>query len=119
MGGGGGGAAVVAKERETQETGQQRRVEEPPMLSSQVSVACSPDQPCLTAGVRTSQTGGGGVTVDTCHFRQTHRQSTLQTFQASFSPPASCTAPEPQPHVGGYASHTLQSSTVPALRRVL
>ena len=37
---------------------QERRAEEPPMLSSQGSVACSPDQPCLTAGVRTSQTGG-------------------------------------------------------------
>ena len=111
--------AVVAKERETQETGQERGVEEPPILSSQVSVACSPDQPCLTAGVRTGQTGGGGVTLDTSSFSQTPRQSTLQTCQASPSPLASCRAPEPQLHVGGYASHTLQSSTFPALRRVL
>ena len=53
-----GGWAVVAKERDTQKIGQERQAEEPPMLSSQGSVSCSPDQPCLTAGVRTGQTGG-------------------------------------------------------------
>ena len=63
--------------------------------------------------------GWGGVTVDASSFSQTPRQSTLQTCQASFSPRASCRAPEPQPHVGGYPGHTLQSSTFPALRRVL
>ena len=42
-----------------------------------VSVACLPDQPCITAGTRSDQMAEGGVTTDVSRFSQTPNRGLL------------------------------------------
>ena len=74
------------------------------------SVACLPDQPCSTAGIRNGQVGEGGVTTDASSFSQTPDSPQCKPARPSATPRASFTAPEPQPHVGAIPA---PSSTVP------
>ena len=55
--------------------------------------------------------GEGGVTTDVSSFSQTSDSLHCKPAWPSFTPQASFRAPEPQPHVGGYPSPILQSST--------
>ena len=55
--------------------------------------------------------GEGGVTTDVSSFSQTSNSLHCKPAWPSFTPWASFRAPEPQPHVGGYPSPILQSST--------